>query len=32
MIRLREAGAVAGVRQAHQWLREHRAHMERALR
>ncbi|MER6219120.1 phosphotransferase [Streptomyces sp900105755] len=32
MIRLREAGAVAEVRRAHQWLSEHRAHLDRALR
>lgn len=31
MIRLREAGVVAEVRQAYQWVSEHRAAMDRAL-
>ncbi|MCQ8194438.1 phosphotransferase [Streptomyces rugosispiralis] len=32
MIRLRDAGVVAEVQQAYQWVSEHRDHMDRALR
>ncbi|MGW4914530.1 phosphotransferase [Streptomyces sp. NPDC004270] len=32
MFRLREAGVVAEVQQAYQWVFDHRAHMDRALR
>ncbi|MER7183312.1 phosphotransferase [Streptomyces hyaluromycini] len=32
MIRLRDAGVVAEVRQAYQWVAEHRPHLDRALR